>query len=74
MVLIKNRDIEYVKSIAEEIRSGFAARTFDLAPSQTVSVGITRAISGETPDAICSRVDKALYSAKNTGKNKIIIL
>ena len=74
MVLIKNRDIEYAKSIAEEIRSGFAARTFDLAPSQTVSVGITRAISGETPDAICSRVDKALYSAKNTGKNKIIIL
>lgn len=74
MMLIKDKDIGYVRGIAEELRSGFENLSFDLAGHKTISVGITRAAGSESADAICSRVDKALYTAKSEGKNRIVEL
>ncbi len=74
MMLFKDTDYEYVYSIAEKLRTGFSEELFEKAGPQTVSIGITNALEGESADAVCSRVDKALYAAKTTGKNKIIKL
>ncbi len=38
----------------------------------TVSAGGTKFVSGDTPESILERADKALYEAKKTGKNKFI--
>ncbi|MDX9714423.1 MAG: diguanylate cyclase [Dissulfurispiraceae bacterium] len=42
--------------------------------SITISAGITERISDDTIDTFLSRVDTALYQAKNTGRDRIVIL
>lgn len=39
----------------------------------TVSLGATTLVDGDTPDSFVSRADKALYLAKQSGKNKAIM-
>ncbi len=40
----------------------------------TVSIGLTQAVSGETAAPLLARADKALYNAKNAGRNCCRIL
>ena len=35
----------------------------------TISIGLTQATAGEMADALLARADKALYNAKNAGRN-----
>nr|WP_321265870.1 GGDEF domain-containing protein [uncultured Sulfurimonas sp.] len=37
----------------------------------TMSIGTTRYTNGDTPDSIIARADKALYKAKESGKNQM---
>lgn len=39
----------------------------------TMSVGLTKYSAGDTPDSIIARADKALYRAKNSGKNQMFL-
>ncbi|MBU0632674.1 GGDEF domain-containing protein [bacterium] len=39
----------------------------------TVSLGATTLVDGDTPDTFVARADKALYTAKQSGKNKAIM-
>jgi len=60
-------------SIAEKFCTGFTET--DLACGrQTISLGVTEYKPGDTTSAICSRVDKALYIAKEAGKNRVCLL
>ncbi len=72
MVLIPENNIDTVVKIAEKIRAVFAETLFELAGHQTVSIGVTQGREGETADSLCSRVDEALYTAKKTGKNRVV--
>lgn len=74
MVIMADEDMDTVMGAAEKIRKKFASMTFDSAGQQTVSVGVTQAKAGETVDALCTRVDEALYKAKETGKNRVVRL
>ena len=73
MVLLQNENLEEATAVAEKIRSEFAAISYKTAPAQTVSIGVTQAMDNEDFDSVCSRVDKALYTAKADGKNRIVI-
>ncbi len=74
MMLLKGKSSDRLEELAEEIRKDFMSISFPNAGHQTVSVGITRLQDNETVDSLCSRVDKALYSAKETGKNRVVAL
>jgi len=39
--------------------------------SVTMSIGATKFIQGDTPDSLISRADKALYKAKENGKDQV---
>ncbi len=73
MILLPDTDLDSAVTMAEDIRLLFANISFPQAGFQTMSLGVTEALSGENPDTSCMRVDKALYEAKNTGKNKVLI-
>ncbi len=73
MVLLADSDLDEAEALAEKIRLAFAAVSYETAPCQTVSIGVTQA-GDENADMLYSRVDKALYMAKAAGKNRVVRL
>jgi diguanylate cyclase (GGDEF)-like protein len=41
--------------------------------SSTVSIGVAERMDGEHAESLLRRADKALYQAKNTGKNRTVV-
>ena len=74
MIMLPGMDDEKACQIAELLRVTFSMASYDGVPSQTVSIGVTGIVKGENADITCSRVDKALYSGKTSGKNKVVKL
>ena len=65
-------------NISERIRMRFESEVFSPKPNDqvtsTVSVGLTRYKDGEEMEAFIKRADKAMYTAKNRGKNCVVYL
>ena len=73
MLLFKGFDLDKTADIAENIRKKFAETKFKKSENKTISVGVIEIKDDETADTACIRVDSALYDAKKSGKNKIVI-
>jgi len=73
MLLLPDCEIGRAQKIAERIRKCFAGTTFQQARSLTVSIGVSQARENDTLDSLCVRVDEALYDAKQSGKNKVVV-
>lgn len=74
MILLSESDEDEAAALAEKIRSAFASISYEIAPCQTVSIGVTQAKDNEGADTLYNRVDKALYTAKANGKNQVVRL
>lgn len=74
MLVLSNTDLSTASLIADLIRHCFENTTFPTIRSQTISIGVTQANSKDTLDSLCTRVDTALYRAKKTGKNRVVVL
>ncbi|MCM1524994.1 MAG: diguanylate cyclase [Ruminococcus sp.] len=72
MLLLPNTNLPAAADVAESIRRAFEETKYPDIPSQTVSVGVTQARCDDTIDSLCTRVDSALYKAKQTGKNRVV--
>ncbi|CAN5438242.1 hypothetical protein BH11PSE11_BH11PSE11_23080 [soil metagenome] len=75
VVILPKCDLEGAVFLAERIRTAIEASLFQtvMGPlSVTVSVGCTVHQDDDTPQTLFQRADKALYSAKNQGRNKVI--
>lgn len=73
MLLLPHTGSEEAAQIAERIRVDFTETVFENVPPQTVSVGVTQVRPADTIDTLCTRVDAALYQAKQTGKNRVAV-
>ena len=71
MVILPDGDLEHAAALAESMRQSFAAISYETAGCQTVSIGVIQAHVDENADAVYSRVDQALYVAKENGKNQV---
>lgn len=61
-------------SLAEKLRESIAQHTFEIdgqPVSVTVSIGATTVNAAETFETVFKRADKALYTAKNSGRNQV---
>ncbi|HFF9410672.1 TPA: GGDEF domain-containing protein, partial [Escherichia coli] len=78
-VIIKNNSKEYISSIAERIRKNIEDKCSEKLLSHgpkkiTVSMGCFISTDNNlNPSEILVNADKALYQAKRTGKNKVVI-
>ncbi|UVI31785.1 GGDEF domain-containing protein [Paenibacillus spongiae] len=74
-VLFTDKPVDEAHSIVESIRQEISACTHDALGGKpvTISVGFASYNSGEGKEWFFNRADKALYKAKNTGKNKVVV-
>ena len=70
VVLLGGTDEADVRAVLERFRERVAAHVFPQVGHVTVSVGYTRAREHDYPEAAVDRADKALYFAKQHGRNR----
>lgn len=75
LVLLKGCDLETAWNMAEELRLGILNNPLTFQKQSiaiTVSVGVTTYQPEDTRDKMISRADKALYKAKQQGRNQVV--
>lgn len=79
LIVVNNAAIENAQQVAERIRSDIAGEPITAStPSGnvevTVSVGVAmRQSTSETPDRQLKRADEALYEAKRSGRDRVVM-
>ena len=69
-VVMWNANPAGAKLLAENLRSALSIHKFDDIPSVTLSCGITSLYVDDNWHSVFERADKALYLAKNTGRDR----
>lgn len=72
VIIFPNTDLYHAFNAAERIRENVSKNIIIDLKSITISGGIGE-YKGEKPIEFFKKIDKALYEAKNSGKNKIVI-
>jgi diguanylate cyclase (GGDEF)-like protein/hemerythrin-like metal-binding protein len=71
MILVPHTDQEGALALAEKLRAAFAAESHPVAGTVTASFGVAEWQVGEQLSEWFKRVDRALYVAKNGGRNRV---
>ena len=74
LIICENTDINQAQIVAENLRKIIEKNNFDKVKNKTASLGISEFSESDNANTIFKRVDDALYKAKNSGKNKTVIL
>ncbi len=75
-VLLLDTSPKAVVEVLEKFRKHFAKMVFDGHPekfSLTISIGVAGSGSHDSPAALFADADRALYLAKNNGRNQLVI-
>ncbi|MFI9654234.1 GGDEF domain-containing protein [Guyparkeria sp. GHLCS8-2] len=59
--------------VAERLRRRIEVEPFPDVGPLTISLGLTNFRSGDTSNTLLTRVDAALYEAKRTGRNRVVV-
>ena len=77
-VTLINTNLRSAVKKAKQICKSLASTRYAISPtngeqiSVTVSIGIAVSKKGDSEESVVNRADKALYRAKNTGKNRVV--
>ncbi|MFK8052559.1 MAG: diguanylate cyclase [Woeseiaceae bacterium] len=75
VILLPNSKVDTAIVIADKLRALIDSAKFQFNDKKvpiSISCGITEVIQGDTVEQLYERADKALYSAKNAGRNRCI--
>lgn len=74
-MVICGADRKEAAEIAERVRHAVSARPVNVSDGQainiTASLGVAEYVPGDSPRSLIDRADKALYTAKQTGRNRV---
>ncbi len=73
IALVDNVDIQAAEEIAQKIRKNIEEYNYSKLPRFTVSIGVAHIKGDEDLDVIIKRADKVLYSAKKSGRNRVVV-
>ncbi len=74
LIVAPETELHRAAVLAEGIRRRFASHAFEVAGVVTVSLGVASYQEGDGMEAIISRVDMALYRAKERGRNRVEVI
>jgi len=77
VIIMPDTDLSRAMQVAERLRSCIAAETFQVNASSTLAVTASVGVSTlerreDTPEALFKRADTALYTAKRSGRNRVV--
>ena len=72
VILCRDTPIQNAQFLAEKLRVAIEGATLIKQQQVTCSFGIAEMIPGEDPKKLFERADKALYSAKEGGRNRVV--
>jgi len=76
LLILHHAELPTARMVAERIRSRIAATPIDLAAEildVTISMGVAMAKPDEAVNSLVERADKALYNAKENGRNQVVL-
>ncbi|XGA79843.1 diguanylate cyclase [Halomonas sp. CH40] len=73
VVLLPETNLTETVGMAERLRCCIADEPFPEVGSITISLGVTNFQRGDTPNTLLKRADRALYEAKETGRNRVLV-
>ncbi len=71
LVLAPNTDLDHVQILAEKLRLAVEEFSFAKVQNITISAGISQLEKDDSFDDLLKRADKALYHAKENGRNQV---
>jgi diguanylate cyclase (GGDEF)-like protein len=72
-IIVREMDQKSIVQFTERIRESIEKFNFSVDRTITASFGIARYKYGESAGDFIQRVDNALYNAKNSGRNRVIV-
>ncbi len=72
-IIVAEMDLKHIEQFTERIRDSIEKYNFSIDRTVTASFGIARYKYGETAEEFVRRADSALYEAKNTGRNRVVV-
>ncbi|MBQ9043749.1 MAG: GGDEF domain-containing protein [Eggerthellaceae bacterium] len=69
LIIANNATLEQAEELAERVRQHVEATPFPHVGKVTISIGVTCAKAADTGSTLFGRVDRALYEAKDSGRN-----
>jgi diguanylate cyclase (GGDEF)-like protein len=76
IVLLPDTDLERAAAVAERLRRALSEPPPATLPRElrlSASIGLTRLVTEDDADAALRRADRALYEAKNAGRNRVVV-
>ena len=73
MIALQSTDYISASKLAEKLRLKVESYEFIDASKITISLGVTELKNNESKEDFTKRVDEALYEAKHSGRNKVVI-
>ncbi len=71
--ILPETDIQKAADFAEMLRTKVDENCYVKVRHVTMSFGVTKALPGDTKESFVKRADEALYRAKETGRNRVVI-
>ncbi len=74
VIICPETDSTGAENLAEKIRENIEKHSFSTVGNKTASFGVSQFISKDNEQQMIARADKALYDAKENGRNRVIVV
>ena len=73
VLILQNTSLENATQVAELLRAKIEESTFEQVGKITCSFGVSEHREAESSKTLLARVDEALYEAKESGRNRVVV-